>query len=407
MRQQRQTPLPSTRRPHRGLIVPVTVLCILLTAGSATATATPGQFALQDAARGECGPIEAQSAFADRATTGSDAQSNLQLEKYMSTLSDTVGVLQVDLLDGELAVYVARDADVDLQALEALRPGAADMALALHPSCVSSADIVVAKANAAKARLHGDEFITVGYSQQIDRILVTTTLDQQTVFDLLGVDPDLISVATIEPSPDGGRLSRTADVTPHYGGAQIHNSDSYCSSGFSVTGSGEDFSITAGHCGSGYFYSGPYTFSAFVYRPNYPTVDIERLGDLTYDNRTYAANDNTTTKAVTNSGNPGNGYTYCNLGYVSRRVCFTQTSSGQEFCDAAGCTDYISVSSTVGSKGQHGDSGGPIAIEIGSNVGARGSVVAQEGPFYGGYYNFYYHIMSTIQSTLGVTTQTS
>ena len=218
-----------------------------------------------------------------------------------------------------------------------------------------------------------------------------------------GVNPDLFVLDYLDGK--SARLGRTNDGSPHSGGARISRDSIGCSSGFSLeNGSGSTtYSMTAAHCGSGTWVSGPYTFSTITWIPSYPTIDLARLAGSAYTNMTYSADNDYTAREVVAAGNPANGYIYCNYGASSRRSCFTQVYSGQTYCDEAGCTKYLSVGYNSGSViGAPGDSGGPIVKESGEDAKARGSVVA--GTEYGTY--LWYHVTSTIQGNLGVWVQT-
>ena len=323
------------------------------------------------------------------------------VEGYVASLGEAAGVLDVRWDGLAVRVVVERGGPPDLGQIPGVGNPPAGVELSVSSSqCFTRAMLEETTRHAQAAQLDDGEFMSFGYSPVTDRISVTTNMSEDRVLDVLGVGGNQVTILPAE----GGRLSRTSDAAPHQGGARITSGGYVCSSGFSMrNASGTRYSTTAGHCPSGTYLSGSNTFSTSYMAPNFPTVDVARLGGSTYTNRTYSANDNTTTKAVIDSGDPANGYTYCEYGQTTRRSCFTQNQSGQQFCDSSGCTLNLSTATKTSSFWAEGDSGGPVSKEYaGGSVGARGWVVAGEfipGP---NYYILFYHKTSTVTGTLGL-----
>jgi hypothetical protein len=332
----------------------------------------------------------------------SDKQPDWQYEEMVAALDEDPDVVATGFLDGR--VLVAADRTAQLEAVKDVVRAASnsrqldpDLA-AVTVACISRADVESVQASLSNIKLEDGEYVSAGYSIYSDRIVVSTNISEDRVVKAIDLPRNLLIVEVVEGASKG-RLSRTSDASPHYGGAYITSGGVGCSSGFSLIGTR---SMTAGHCiwsTSADWFSGSNTFATSATVPNFPKYDLARLqGGGSYDDRIFNENDNTSSADVAYAGNPANGYTYCNYGAVTKRNCFTQTHSNQTFCDALGCTVELSMSNTLGSEGQHGDSGGPIGRSD-EPIRARGSVVAETGPV-GDYYKFYYHKTSTIQSVL-------
>lgn len=365
-----------------------------------------------DAATGES---SAQGAHCGKRSMGDEIDAlakvegswDLSGEEFVAKADEMEGVLAAGLVHGEILVAAGRGASSEVEGM--IRGADAEgLTVRVVESCVSVEELAQALENVNELK-HGPLDTTgIGYSLYTDRIVVTTTLDAESVVATLRVPEQLVIAGSVEPGVSDGRLTRTSDAAPHKGGAVISNGSGDCSSGFTVRSGSTRYSTTAGHCGGGSWTSGSHTFATSTYTPFFPTYDISRLSGSTYTNQIYGSNNNFSSRIVNSRGNPAIGYTYCNFGAVSRYNCFTQTHSTQSHCGIAGCTVNLALSSTPGSEGLPGDSGGPIGRTSGSAYAkARGMVVAQTGPFYGGWYNFYYHIRSDIETFLGVTIATS
>ena len=306
-------------------------------------------------------------------------------------------------------VFVAADASLSTvrdRTTRELSPTMAE-AVTFVQSCISSEQIAKAESAAAALKLEGSDAVAFGYAWQVDRIVVTSTLSEATVRSAFDLPANVITVAAVEPDAVMARASRTSDSAPHKGGAEIQNgSGETCSSYFTLVKSsnGVRKSATAGHCAGSSWTSGSHTFSTSSWRPNFPARDMRRLGGSTYTDNAYSADNNTSHKDLKSSGNPGNGYAYCNLGSQQRRACFLQDQSGQQFCDAAGCTTNLSIATELYDIIDLGDSGGPVAKELSVGLAARGMVVAQsEGVVWGTFVStIYYHVVSDVNATLNV-----
>lgn len=127
-------------------------------------------------------------------------------------------------------------------------------------------------------------------------------------------------------------LSRHADASPHWGGAEMDGPDAGslydCTSGFSVTTSGGlSRMVTASHCfnlGDAVTSPASNTFGTVVRRENFPTQDFELVGGsgATMDGRIYCKYSATSTCPVWSTGaNPNFSNLYCFSGATSWEQC--------------------------------------------------------------------------------------
>lgn len=337
---------------------------------------------------------------------------DLALEGIVVALDEHPLVLAAGLVGGSVEVQTDRDAgDVAIgQLLDGTGVETADLLgagiVSVASSCVSLADLHRADAAIRTIALEETEFVSFGYSLYVDRIVVSTNIDEARIAEVLDTSSGLY-VLQHTSSQTGGFLSvrRNRDFKPHYGGALIETPGTFpikqCTSGFSLE---SNKASTAAHCflnitTSEDWYSGNKLFAKSGYLPDWPAYDIARLNGggpdapISYNDGGIYGH-----AFVESAGNPGNGFEYCNLGFFSRVNCFTQTHSNQTYCHFYGCTIQLSSSNTLGPEGIPGDSGGPIARSDLYPVKARGLVSAELGPFTGGYYVFYYRRTSDIEA---------
>jgi hypothetical protein len=196
-----------------------------------------------------------------------------------------------------------------------------------------------------------------------------------------------------------GRL-RHADPEPHWGGASITNGPFLCTSGFTGDAGGTRVMVTAGHCfdpGNAVFSTGGgQAWGTFLRHVAFPDPDLAIIAGTTYEGAIYVGGvASESGAAVTSFGDPvvGDGG-YCWSGQTSGEVCGnTVVSLTGQLCDAAGCTNNLTVSN--GALTQPGDSGSPwyqisgdgtisirgitVGVVAGSNVWHRYSQVVATG----------------------------
>ena len=216
----------------------------------------------------------------------------------------------------------------------------------------------------------------------------------------------------VEVSDKIGRLSRTNDTYPHWGGARLDWSagDAFCTSGFTVVGNetGTHYSLTAGHCGAnGSAWYATAFFGNMAGKANYPEYDQARLKNSTYDNYLYTdGEDNFGARLVTGANDGSGGSHICASGSYTGSVCGIEiTSFSALFCDDDGCTPYLGKGVKSGTEPvQAGDSGGPMYYRNTSEARAsvRGIIVASNAPG-----NVLWERYNSIAGHLGVTAITS
>lgn len=272
-------------------------------------------------------------------------------------------------------------------------------------SCVSASENRHAQEAFESIHLVTGEFVAVGYSPNLDRIAIRSNLPREIVESALRLPAEQIVIdadSRYSGGDDAGE--RTADANPHYAGARITAQGLNCSSWFSLEGSGgAQFSATAAHCPAAAYSSGPHQFSSGSWAPNAPSLDARRLGNgggqFTFNPRSYHQNNNTSHRKVISSGYPANGIEYCNLGQVSRRVCYTQYSANQSFTTAFGTSYNMSNAFSVTTiLSRPGDSGGPVARLLADGLGARG--MHKGSTIIGAAHYVYYHTAPDVTSQL-------
>lgn len=179
--------------------------------------------------------------------------------------------------------------------------------------------------------------------------------------------PGLIHVSTDAGLSRGTRLADTP--TPgHWGGARITSSKFSCTAGFTVKRrvNGARASLTAGHCGSNgdSFSSGQYSYGTMAAESGFPDYDQALLTGSTYAPSiwTDGPGDTEDVRVVTGAADPAVGQSICVSGSYLKSLCgLTVKSTSSTFCDAGGCTTYLSKADKGTSVIMiHGDSGGPF-----------------------------------------------
>ena len=170
--------------------------------------------------------------------------------------------------------------------------------------------------------------------------------------------------------------------------------------------------VTAGHCGLNgdtvFNGNGSQVVGTMEGRV-FPDPDLAVIDGMAYAARSYSANDQTSSKPIVNAASPATATTYCQMGYVSLRICASYSSLNAQFCDAGGCTNSLAFTSRACTNplGQPGDSGGGVFRELaGSELGARGIVIAGATLGPGGQCGRYDHRWATIQARYNATIQT-
>ncbi len=207
---------------------------------------------------------------------------------------------------------------------------------------------------------------------------------------------------------------RSADVSPHMGGARIkHSTVGNCSSGFAMIKSGGRFMLTAGHCATGNAQQitngtgGHYGISNS--RTISPT-DAMLIASAVeqYRRSLYVDPCCPTERLVTSKGTNFVGQSLCASGATTKARCSGVVEAlTDEYCDALGCSENLRRAVRPSSQVyfQPGDSGGPMYVQLStSNASVRGMGVV-------GYTNApfdtaWFHGMSHVESAVGAVVAT-
>ncbi|MBK7820041.1 MAG: hypothetical protein IPJ61_02935 [Tessaracoccus sp.] len=232
------------------------------------------------------------------------------------------------------------------------------------------------------AGLAGAEGVYFGlwYDAERDLVQVSGNLSE----DALPEEPLRLGELRLETTEGGGRLSRSSDTSPHWGGAKIVKSTGGgpCSTGFAVKNSaGTKFMLTAAHCGAlnTVWKSGSYTVGKIVKRAPYPTFDLALIGEKSYGTYIYMGGSTGSGTATGAAANPALYTKYCTSGSSSYENCDMDTLSlTGVLCAPDGCTSGLAVLVGI-SPVRPGDSGGPLVLKGASKVYPRGIVIAGSG----------------------------
>jgi hypothetical protein len=319
-----------------------------------------------------------------------------EAERLQAMYEDEAGFLAV--VFGESTFWViVDDANLGPWADEVAGDG-----VVVVSSCVMSDVADSARAAIAEVTHSAGQFSSVAYNAHTDSVELITTEDpvamRNEVASRLGqargasedaafADADL-QIVEAEASA-ATRLGRLNDTAPFWGGGKLIYPDGNCSTGFYInSATNGTVMVTAGHCGASgtTVWNGDNTLVVGVVEGRrFPDPDLAVLDGIAYAPRSFSANNNTSSKAISGATSPSLGTTYCQMGYVTRRVCSSYSSLNAQYCDVNGCTNglaFTSRSCDIGKLGQKGDSGGGVYRELAdATLGARGVVVA--GPTIG------------------------
>jgi streptogrisin B len=245
-------------------------------------------------------------------------------------------------------------------------------------------------------KLGTDEWASSGYDALTDSVVVQTTNQLDTARALDVTLAEAAGTATFASARDSGTLrihemprgsvrkGRLNDLSPFRGGAKIETDLGFCSTGVYINSATQGtVMVTAGHCtlGNGNtIFNGNFTSQLGTTEGDqYPDPDLIVIDGKNYNPRSFAANDNTTWKEVTGSADPTTGVTYCQVGYVSKRKCYSYSALDETICDE-GCTNHL-ARAAAGIQGgllnQSGDSGGGVFAEKSDGtLSFRGIVIA-------------------------------
>ncbi len=232
------------------------------------------------------------------------------------------------------------------------------------------------------AGLAGAEGVYFGlwYDAERDLVRVSGNLSE----DALPEEALRLGEVSLEVTEGGGRLSRSSDNPPHWGGAKIVKSTggAPCSTGFVVKNSaGTRFMVTAAHCGAlnTVWKSGSYTVGKITKRAPYPTFDLALISEKSYGTYIYMGGSAGNGTATGAAANPSLNSKYCTSGISSNENCDMDTLSlTGVFCASDGCTSGLAV--LVGIYPVlPGDSGGPLVMKGSGKVYPRGIVIAGSG----------------------------
>lgn len=275
-------------------------------------------------------------------------------------------------------------------------------------SCVDSGLIKSAKSAVSDAAMAPGDYSSVGYNVLTDSVDVITTLDPIWVTNRIGDAASKAgSTLRIQTSDKGGvnrSAGRLADTEPFFGGGRIHISGNGCSTGFYINSTTRGtVMLTAGHCTASdgvTVWNGSDTLTlGTIEGRSFPDPDLATMDGKSYAARSFSANNDTSSKAISNAVNPGTGATYCQMGSYIQRVCSSYSSLDTQFCDP-GCTNHLAFTSRLCSSGPlalSGDSGGGVMREASNGtLGARGIVIAAGPIGTGNVCVRYDHILPTI-----------
>jgi hypothetical protein len=228
----------------------------------------------------------------------------------------------------------------------------------------------------------GDNYLTY-YDAKLDKIVLNSNARDAEVTAALGADKKSFALRS------GGLervASRLSDVAPFWGGAAVTDGNYGCSLNFTVlVGSNEEM-ITAGHCFD--FNNVPVwsigngnSMGTYGSRHCSSGQDGALIDGKDYGPQVYVGGASSTTgNLVKGSGNPVAGVDYWWSAYVTNEnptTAISTTGSGNWGCGNA--TGLVVVQNT---EREHcaaleGDSGGSFYLKVGTNLYARGILVAK------------------------------
>lgn len=187
-----------------------------------------------------------------------DGEAASRVEAVQGTYENMPGFLGV-LSDGsQVSLIVEAETVVDWE------KRVAQTDLHVMASCVPSELVAAAKWSVLGSDYSGGGFSTVLYDVFTDSVVITTTLDPDSVREAINdrlpagaapfsnSDVNADSALRVESAAAGsvGRKTRSADTPPFFGGGRIELPDGGCSTGFYISSvSNGTVMVTAGHCG--------------------------------------------------------------------------------------------------------------------------------------------------------------
>lgn len=390
------------------LLLPVAVMFVVM--GSATSVASAGQ-------RDTPADPDDQPSAAERSSCGGADLPPFESD-LKGAIADRLETLQEDQADEPGFLGVAYGGErywifVDQDAVARFQDGIAGTGVQVVAGCVSTELIdKTMRALEASPRRGSGDFSSVTYDVFTDSLnIVTTEPADQVRSRIAAVDPEAskleaqgaLRVTTAEAGAVQRLAGRLADTPPFFGGGRICTDTGACSTGFYIDSATRGtVMLTAGHCGVNgdpVLNGNEQLVVGLIEGRSFPNPDLAVIDGNTYAARSFSANDNSSSKAISNAVNPTTGVTYCQMGWVSRRVCSSYSSLNAQFCDEAGCTNGLAFTSrpcSSGPLGQEGDSGGGVFKEASGTLSARGVAIAAGPIGTGANCARYDHRLSTI-----------
>ncbi|MFD1824506.1 hypothetical protein [Mumia zhuanghuii] len=387
--------------PTPRLLITVPALAIVLSAGLLASAGGPASGDEATTSSETAAVTSVQRAVAQRLTAVLTPQGEKPADGVPVGLD--VGIIGVlgSAADG-YDVVVTRETDPAalVARLTAGLPAGARNSLRITTSERSADELRTAWRQVSAQAWAGDASQRSSYSMDLDPELGAVVVDVEGTAPAAGrLDVQRAPVEGVEPGAvvvrytgESALASRTADTSPHWGGAKITAGSTSCTSGFTVKSktSSTRYSVTAGHCGPNgtSWYSGAYYFGQTAGRSGYPNYDQARLAGSSYTNSIYTDGlDNFNVRTVTGANDGDVGDSVCVSGVVTKSVCGIEIKSlSATYCDdpdvSSTCTTYLMRGRRDDDRVivRKGDSGGPVYQRNTSLARAsiRGMVIAYD-----------------------------
>lgn len=217
----------------------------------------------------------------------------------------------------------------------------------------------------------------------------------------------------VEYAPRSSRLGggRLGDSIPHFGDAHIGSGGHECSSNMSfVHPYLYRVTVTAGHCGSGTWYSWT-SLVGSTSSLSHPDPDLQTIWALYHDytNTIYTDPCCPSTRSIIGKANPGPGAFVCVGGSITLSQCGIEIlNTNVSFCDSSGCTNGLTQTYRSGTSAymDGGDSGGVVYQRSGSSNALGVGLIVGHVWGYGGQIG-YFHTVNQIEAHFGITLLTS
>lgn len=228
----------------------------------------------------------------------------------------------------------------------------------------------------------GNNYLTY-YDAKLDKVVLNSTASATDVAAALGTDQASVALRSGGVAPLATRLN---DVAPFWGGAAVTDGNFGCSLNFTVmVGSNEEM-ITAGHCFDSnnvpvWSLGNGNAMGTYASRHCSSGQDGALIDGRDYGPKVYVGGASSTTGyLVKGSGNPASGFDYWWSGYVTNEnstTAISTTGTGNWGCGAA--TGLVVVQNTEKQlcAALNGDSGASFYLKSGTNLYARGILVAK------------------------------